>query len=99
MSICMKKVASYYVSREEIDRLLELYRDGEDLEVHRIAIDELKRAGAAVISGDDRKARDSAICAREVMLSWPDYFPLFKASKAYGNTAINIDGGKTANFL
>lgn len=99
MAILMKKVAAYYVSAEEVERLVELYRDGEALQVHRVAIAELKRVGVAAYNHDEKAARESAISAREVMLSDPDYFTAFKDSKAFGNTTINLDGGKMVNFL
>ena len=99
MAILMKKVAAYYVSAEEVERLVELYRDGEALQVHRVAIAELKRVGVAAYNHDEKAARESAISAREVMLSSPDDFPSFKSSKAFNNLTINLDGGKTVNFL
>lgn len=99
MAILMKKVAAYYVSADEVDRLVELYRDGETLQVHRVAIAELKRVGVAAYNHDEKAARESAISAREVMLSSPDDFTSFKSSKAFNNSTINLDGGKTVNFL
>ena len=99
MALLMKKVAAYYVSAEEVERLIELYRDGEALQVHRVAIAELKRVGVAAYNHDEKAARESAISARDVMLSAPDYFTAFKDSKASNNSAINLDGGKMVNFL
>ena len=95
----MVKVADYYVSKAEIERLVELYRDGDTLQVHRVAIAELKVVGIAAFCGDIAHARNAAVNAREVMLSDPDSFPEFKASSAYSSPTINLDGGKMVNFL
>lgn len=99
MSKAMKKTAAYYVSGEEVDRLLELYRDGDALQVHRLAIAELKGVAAAAFRKDDKTARNYAISAREVMLLEPDSFPAFKASSAFNSPTVNLDGGKMVNFL
>lgn len=95
----MKKVADYYVSRAEIERLLELYRDGETLRVHRVAILDLRCAAVAAHCGDLARARNAAVRAREVMLAAPDSFPAFKASPAYNTPTVNLDGGKIVNML
>lgn len=99
MSKAMKKTAAYYVSGEEVDRLLELYRDGDVLQIHRMAIAELKGVAAAAFRKDEKTARDYAISAREVMLHEPDSFPAFKASSAFNSPTVNLDGGKMVNFL
>ena len=99
MAKAMKKTAAYYVSGEEVDRLVELYRDGEALQVHRMAIAELKGVAAAAFRKDDKAARDYAISAREVMLSDPDSFTAFKASSAFNSPTVNLDGGRMVNFL
>ena len=95
----MLKVADYYVSKAEIERLVELYRDGEALQVHRVAIAELKVVGIAAFCGDIAHARNAAVNARETMLGNPDSFPEFKASSAFNSSNINLDGGKMVNFL
>ena len=95
----MVKVADYYVSKAEIERLVELYRDGEALQVHRVAIAELKVVGIAAFCGDIAHARNAAVNARETMLGNPDSFPEFKASSAFNSSNINLDGGKMVNFL
>ena len=95
----MMKVADYYVSKAEIERLVELYRDGEALQVHRVAITELKVVGIAAFCGDIAHARNAAVNARETMLGNPDSFPEFKASSAFNSSNINLDGGKMVNFL
>lgn len=96
----MKKTAAYYVSAEEIDCLLEMYRDGEMLlDVHKSAIEHLKEVAVAAFFKDVKRARNAAVCARDVMLSDPDSFKAFKESTAYANKTIDLDGGKTVNFL
>ena len=95
----MQKVADYYVSRREVCRLRELYRDGEALQVHRMAIAELKSVAVAVYSHDTKCARNHASCARDIMLDDPDNFPMFKASPAFNQKDFSLDGGKTVNFL
>lgn len=95
----MQKVADYYVSRREVCRLRELYRDGEALQVHRMAIAELKSVAVAVYSHDTKCARNHASCARDIMLDDPDNFPMFKDSPAFTQKDFSLDGGKTVNFL
>ena len=95
----MQKVADYYVSRREVCRLRELYRDGEALQVHRMAIAELKSVAVAVYAHDTKCARTHASCARDIMLDDPDNFPMFKASPAFTQKDFSLDGGKTVNFL
>ena len=95
----MQKVADYYVSRREVCRLRELYRDGEALQVHRVAIAELKSVAVATYAHDTKCARNYASCARDIMLNDPDNFPMFKASPAFTQKDFSLDGGKTVNFL
>lgn len=95
----MQKVADYYVSRREVCRLRELYRDGEALQVHRMAIAEMKSVAVAVYSHDTKCARNHASCARDIMLDDPDNFPMFNASPAFNQKDFSLDGGKTVNFL
>lgn len=95
----MKKVADYFVSREEVNRLLELYRDNDALRVHLTAIQELKTVAVAAYGKDIECARNAAVCARDIMLENLDCFPAFAASPAASRKTINLDGGKTVNFL
>ena len=99
MSREMVKVADYYVSREEVERLVELFRDNDLLEIHRKAIGELKVVAVAAYNGDMRRARQAAAAAKDVMMSDPDSFPAFMASNAYNTPSVNLDGGKMVNFL
>lgn len=95
----LREVADYYVSRAEIDRLVELYRDNELLDIHRKAIANLKDAAVAAFRYDAKRARNSAILARDVMISDPDSFPEFKASPAYNTPTIDLNGGNFVNML
>lgn len=95
----LRSVADYYVSRAEIDRLVELYRDNDLLEIHRKAIVSLKDCAVAALRYDMNRARNAAVQAREVMLSDPDSFTAFKASSAFNSPTVNLDGGKMVNFL
>lgn len=95
----MKTVAAYYVSGEEVGRLVELMRDNELLEVHREAIAWLCRVATSMWRGDERAARNYAMYARNIMMSDPDSFPAFKASSAFNSPTVNLDGGKMVNFL
>lgn len=95
----MQKVAAYYVSKQEVCRLRELFRDGEALQVHRQAIAELKTVAVAAYHKDMTTARNAAVCARDIMLASPDSFPMFKASDAFTLETVNLDGGRMVNFL
>lgn len=95
----LRNVADYYVSRAEIDRLVELYRDNDLMEIHRKAIVNLKDCAVAALRHDMNRARNAAVQAREVMLSDPDSFTAFKASSAYNTPTVNLDGGKLVNML
>lgn len=99
MANIVKNVAAYYVSGEEIDRLKELYRDNDLLDIHRTAIRGLREVAAAGYSGDTNRARNAAVCVRNIMLTDPDRFPAFKASPAYNTPTVNLDGGKIVNML
>lgn len=95
----LRNVADYYVSRAEIDRLVELYRDNDLLEIHRKAIVSLKDCAVAALRYDMPQARNAAVQAREVMLGSPDDFTAFKASSAFNSPSVNLDGGKLVNML
>lgn len=95
----MQKVAAYYVSKQEVCRLRELFRDGEALQVHRQAIAELKNVAVAAYHKDMTTARNAAVCARDIMLSDADNFPMFKESEAFTLETVNLDGGRIVNLL
>ncbi len=94
----LDEVGDYYVSLAEIERLRELYRDDEMLEIHRKAVTELRVVAVNAASGNIPAARVAAARARDVMMGDPDSFSEFKNSSAYTLPSINLDGGKTVNF-
>lgn len=95
----LRSVADYYVSRAEIDRLVDLYRHDSLLEIHRKAIVCLKDCAVAALRYDAKRARNAAIEARDVMMTDPDSFPAFKASPAYNTPTVNLHGGQLVNML
>lgn len=95
----LREVADYYVSRAEIDRLVDLYRHDSLLEIHRKAIVSLKDCAVAALRYDAKRARNAAIEARDVMMTDPDSFPAFKASPAYNTPTVNLHGGQLVNML
>ena len=94
-----RALAAYYISVAEYDRLLSLYRDGQLTEVQRDAVSHLKEAAIAKLAREPRQAINEVIECRNVMLSDPDSFPEFKASDTFTKQSVNLDGGKTVNFL
>lgn len=95
----MARTADYYVSKEEVERLVGLYRRNDLMEVHRKAISSLKEVAVYSYMCNLRMAIHSAVCARDIMLENLDCFPDFAASPAASRKTINLDGGKTVNFL
>lgn len=94
-----KALTAYYISEAEFDRLLSLYRNGTLTDVQKTAVSHLKEAVLAELACAFGQARNEVIECRNVMLSDPDSFTEFKASKAFPKRSINLDGGKTVNFL
>lgn len=95
----LKTITAQYVSREEILRLLELYRDDEILFTHKEAIDFIRKSGIAYARGDMHRAKDMASKARTYMKSFISYFPQFEASAEYAEQTYDINHGSIANFL
>lgn len=95
----MERSADYYVSKEEVERLVGLYRHNDLLPIHRKAIASLKEVAVYSYMCNQRMAIHSAVCARDIMLENLEYFPAFAVSPAASRKNINLDGGKTVNFL
>ena len=93
------KVGDYFVSHEEIERLLGLYRTEQTKPEQRYVIGEIRKIGVAAVDGDMSRARDCAAYARLLMMDDIDLFPAFANSKAYTEKDINLDGGRLVNFL
>lgn len=94
-----RALAAYYISGAEYDRLLSLYRNGQLTEAQRNAVSHLKEAVLAELACAFSQALNEVVECRNIMLSDPDSFTEFKVSKAFTNRSINLDGGKTVNFL
>jgi len=95
----MRHMADYYVSIEEIDRLAELYRDDELVEVQRKAIDCLCQCAVACYAHDIRRARNAASRAHKIMMANTALFPAFANSDAFVESTLNLDGGNVVNLL
>lgn len=91
-------VASY-ISTDEIDRLLEMYRDQELLDVHRKALHWMRMAVMAHVAGAANTDR-FAIEARQWMLKHESSFPEFVGSDRYElPEPFNFGDGTVANAL
>lgn len=93
-------VAADYVSMDQIETLLELYRDNELLEDHRKALRWIRMSVLAEAKGERDTARHHAIGARNHMLRHEASFPRFTASDKYSRPEpFNAGDGTVANFL
>ncbi len=99
MAQALRNVAAPYVSREELERLLELYRDGETLNVHNRAIGHLRRVAVKETLGDHIGAVKAAIQARSVMTANESSFPAFAASGRRTLDTVNFGNGPSMNCL
>lgn len=99
MAQSIRNVASMYVSEAEIDRLLELYRDGETLLVHKRAIRHLAAVGVLEMSEKHSMAVRAAIHARQVMLPNQEFFLAFAASDAVNLDKTSFGEGPSFNCL
>lgn len=95
----LRLLASRYVSLEEIERLLELYRDDECLFEHRVAIKFLRKAAVQYARGNMDEARRLSSEARKYMKRYVYRFPAFAASDEFKDPEDTIDHGKIVNFL
>lgn len=88
-----------YVSLSEVERLLEMFRDDELLDVHQRAIFYMRNAAVYFARGENRYACYSAAKARMEMKKNISYFPAFAASDEFKDPEDTIDHGKIVNFL
>lgn len=95
----LRLLASRYVSLEEIERLLELYRDDEILYYHRVVIKFLRKAAVQYARGNMDEAKRLSAEARKYMKRYISYFPAFAASDEFKEPGDTIDHGKIVNFL
>lgn len=99
MATGLKAVASSYVSEEQIDTLLELYRDNGLMPSQQKAVTELRGVGISYVLGDLDGARAAAIRARRIMVLNIADFPAFKHSQAFDTPGIKFGDGTIANGL
>ena len=99
MANVMKTTVAEYVSLEQIDKLLELYRANGLLREQRAAIRKIEMAVVSAGCGDMKMCKEYAAQARSVMLKNIDLFPEFHASDKFNTPKVSIDGGKVAKFL
>lgn len=99
MAQAIQNVAAPYVSQEELARLIELYRDGETLNVHNRAIGHLRRVAVKETLGDHAGAVMAAIQARKVMVANEGSFPDFAASDRRTLDTVNFGNGPSMNCL
>lgn len=99
MAQAVQNVAAPYVSQEELARLLELYRDGETLNVHNRAIGHLRRVAVKETLGDHAGAVKAAIQARKVMVANESSFPAFAASDRRTLDTVDFGDGPSMNCL
>ena len=95
MSDGMRATAARYVSEEEIDRLLELYRSGTLLVEQGRVVESLAACAAEVVYGNASSALLHVLEARGRMLKNAGLFTAFQSSEAY-SIGKNIDFGKNA---
>ena len=88
-----------YVSLAEVERLIELFRDGELLSDHKIAIVRLKYSAVAYARGNKMMGDYWASNARFFMKKNISFFPAFAASEEFNEPGDTIDHGPIANFL
>lgn len=88
-----------YVSLAEVERLIELFRDGELLSDHKIAIARLKHSAVAYARGNKMMGDYWASNARFFMIKNISFFPAFAASEEFNEPGDTIDHGQIANFL
>lgn len=91
--------AARYVSLAEVERLIELFRDGELLSDHKIAIVRLKYSAVAYARGNKMMGDYWASNARFFMKKNISFFPAFAASEEFNEPGDTIDHGQIANFL
>lgn len=99
MAQAIQNVAAPYVSQEELARLIELYRDGETLNVHNRAIGHLRRVAVKETLGDHAGAVMAAIQARKVMVANEGSFLDFAASDRRTLDTVNFGNGPSMNCL
>lgn len=99
MAQALKTTVAEYCSIEEIETLLEAYRDGELLSEHRNALRFIEMAVAAEAFGKNDEAVRHSIEARSYMMKHESSFPDFVASDKYNRPEFSLGDGTVANLL
>lgn len=100
MDEALRTVVAGYVSEEEIDALLELYRANNLSDTHRRVLRWIRFAVMADVSGRRDNARHFAIEARNYMLQNESDFSEFVNSDRYNlPSPFNMGDGTVANLL
>lgn len=99
MAQSLKTTVAEYCSIEEIETLLEAYRDGELLSEHRKALRFIEMAVAAEAFGKNDEAVRHSIEARSYMMKHESSFPDFVASDKYNRPEFSLGDGTVANLL
>ena len=100
LATILRTSVANYVSIEEVEALLELYRDQELMEEQKKALRWIRMAVMAEASGKMPEATRYAIEARQWMLKHESSFPAFVASDRYElPSPFNMGDGTVANLL
>lgn len=100
LATALRGTVADYISVDEVDELLELYRDEELLAVHKRALRPVRIAVMAEVAGMHDNAVHFAIEARNWMLRHEGDFPAFVESDRYSlPKPFNLGDGTVANLL
>lgn len=100
LAIALRTTVANYISIDEVEILLELYRDEELLDVHRKALRWIRMSVLAEVSGNTHDAERFALEARQLMLKHESDFPEFVASDRYElPKPFDFGDGTVANGL
>lgn len=100
LAIALRTTVANYISIDEVDALLELYRNDELLDVHRKAIRWIRMSVLAEVSGNTHDADRFALEARTLMLKHESDFADFVASDRYElPKPFDFGDGTVANLL
>lgn len=99
MAQSLKTTVAEFCSIEQIETLLEAYRDGELLSEHRSAVRQMEMAVVSDAFGRHDDAVHYSIEARSYMMKHESSFPDFVASDKYTRPELEIGDGTVANLL
>ena len=96
---CIYSTVGNYVSPEQIDTLLELYRDDELVSSQRNAVRLIRMAASAEAEGLHDNARHFAATVRNTMIANIEDFSDFEVSPYRNMPGIDFGNGAIANML